>query len=315
MEKIMKKFMLCVLVCASFVAVQASAYTVSNSNDGVVITTKGYWRPIVSEPKIDGDDHVDFGSSRVNVLIDKKDLDLTSKFQVEFMNIQDGSGVNWVRQGWVGHTNLLGGTWRIGRLFVAGGSSTPSRDNEVTAFQGPRVPYNLYAYGVQGEYMIDQCQVVADLSGKSGVAFDSDENDDQMEGSFYTAQDITEWLGFPSVCPMKGGLVGQMSDDEQKAGVWVKGGDKRMQVNEEIYYVESKDSYWGGYLLYDISLVSRLSMHLKYDLKLKDGSDRLLVGGLMWGRPSDRWCLIADYNSYLDQDDKSGVYAAMQGRF
>ncbi|MFA5001091.1 MAG: hypothetical protein WC531_02590 [Candidatus Paceibacterota bacterium] len=188
-----------------------------------------------------------WGNFRVNSNWAKGKLLLHTQINFADMQGPDDEG-NWLREATVG--------WKIddkftlsgGRLFVAGGMSTPGQYDLETIRYPNSLPFNCYAYGVQGTWDSEHWFIMGDVTGKSGLSFLDEENFEAFEVSAFIQRKFESGSAL--------NFTTQISRDFQRYGLG--GGvalstEKTIRLRGEGYYVANRDEETsdmiGGYVL------------------------------------------------------------------
>jgi hypothetical protein len=87
---------------------------------------------------------------------------------------------NWLKQSWVGWKPTESLTLRAGRLTLTPIALTPP-PFKLETVNYPRLPFRVFAYGLQAEAKHGDWKIAADVSGTSGLLFDSDGQFDSLE--------------------------------------------------------------------------------------------------------------------------------------
>ena len=221
----------------------------------------------------------------------------------------DHSKENWLREAKISYK--VNDDWSLyaGRIFIASGWVTPSPAN-IETVRYPRMPFTCYAYAVQAQGNLGGgMSIASDISGKSGVSFDSDENFDQVESSTRLKKEITKNLFLAGMVQMSRDFGGFVLDSEyhiDKLCLRGAGYTKYELTNE------AKDTK-GFYTFTSYQVLTGVEIHTQYDHQ-NGGNDIWTVGTRLWA-PKDQISLTVDYEYVPHQNDDSRVVARAEVRF
>ncbi len=254
------------------------------------------------------DDESDFqwGLCRLKVDIKSK-TPWGALVEVEAVDL-DNANKNWLRQALVSYK--VNSDWSLyaGRIFLAQGWTLPGfADLETVRL--PRVPTNCYGYGIQAKGNLGGgLSLRADITGKSGVSFDSDENWDALESSLRIQKDFTANLFLAGTVQVSDDVSRYVLDTKYVIGkACFKGAgyvmhEAEKEGNTEGFYLYSGYEIWKG-----------IELHAQYDCRAEK-DDIWTVGTRLWA-PKDQVSLTVDYEYVPGQSDDSRIIARVEFRF
>lgn len=316
----MKKFVtMLVLVGVVMVGVRAEAQNLipSLGNSNLQVQVSGYTH-IYSLPdsttaprpdKVgipDDDSDLQWGLCRLKVDIKSK-TPWGALVEVEAVDL-DNADKNWLRQAVVSYK--VNSDWSLyaGRIFLAQGWVLSSfADLETVRLS--RVPTNCYGYGVQAKGNLGGgLSLRVDVTGKSGVSFDSEENWDALESSMRIQKDFTANLFLAGTVQVSDDVSRYVLDTKYVIGkACFKGAgyvmhETEKEGNTEGFYLYSGYEIWKG-----------VELHAQYDCRAEK-DDIWTVGTRLWA-PKDQVSLTVDYEYVPGQSDDSRVIARVEFRF
>ena len=228
--------------------------------------------------------------------------------EIEAVDLNDSQD-NWLRVAQVSYKANNDWTLYAGRVFLAAQWSTPGAA-DLETIQYPRIPFPCYAYGVQASGNLgDGMSILFDITGKSGVSFDSDENWDGLESSAYLKKTITKNLSLAETVEISDNFGGFALDSEYRIGKFCLKGAGYIQYDLTDEARDIKGFYaYSGY-----EILKRTELHAQYDHQVS-ANDILTAGTRLWA-PNDQVSLTLDYEYVPDQNDDSRVIARVEARF
>jgi hypothetical protein len=202
------------------------------------------------------------------------------------------------------YTDILSGTVKAGRLFVAAPWGTPAPHyTPVARYPRAALSYNFYGYGVQyNRQLTEDWSLMYDITGKTGVTYDSDEVFDQAETSFRLKRKISS--GYVA-------YGGQFSEDSVRLSV-----DSEMTVDRlygflGVYYADDthRDNKVSAFSYVTYEVASWLKPHVQWD-KRPDGENVGTVG-IMFGSFEH----VSLYTDYEINGPTEGFVARAQVRY
>jgi len=174
--------------------------------------------------------------------------DMAFGLVLELADLQNDTSDNWLREVWAevpagfdGKLKLHGGFILLacGRGYsIAGPFKWPTLDYPEC------IPFASYGLGVQMLYESKAWQAIWDITGKTGLTFDSGQLFDRLESSAMVKRKFDQ--GFV-------GLTGQVSEDFARGGVFAEYNPKPWFIRAELdgsHYTDNRTSNQvGGYLL------------------------------------------------------------------
>ncbi|HRY31204.1 MAG TPA: hypothetical protein P5328_02340 [Candidatus Paceibacterota bacterium] len=257
------------------------------------------------------DDESDFqwGLCRLKIDASMPDSPFGGFYEFELVDIDD-SGANWLRRAEL--TYKVNDAWlvRAGRLFMASSYATPSAAS-VETVRSPRMSSPLYAYGVQAAGDLGSgVSILSDITGNSGVSFDSDDNWNRVESSTRIQKQISEDLFVAGTAHLSEDFGRAVLDGGWRLGsvcLRVAGYTKYESVDGR---AENKRGFY-QYVGYEI--LPGLEVHGQYDHQVGD-DDIWTIGSRIWA-PKVPVELTVDYEFVPDADGDNRVVARLEGRF
>lgn len=176
------------------------------------------------------------------------------------------------------------------QLFTAGGFISPAPFLNPTVL-GPHTPFGFFAYGAQLKGSIGNWDVLADVTGSTGLAFDAPGQFERIEVSGRLIRTFSDdlWLA--------AGM--QFSPDFRRFSL--DGSYQphpKVNLSGALYYVDEDDDGddLGGYGLLTYKPISWLELHSQYD---QLGRDRIWTNGVRLLTDKERLSFTVDYESHM----------------
>ncbi len=265
-------------------------------------------RPVADKIGIPDDDSpFQWGLARLKVETTCIGTPLSAAYEIEAVDLSDADR-NWLRQAYLNYK--LNKDWSLsaGRIFLAAGYITPSPANIETVLY-PRTPFNCYAYGVQtkGNFK-DGFSLIADISGRSGLAFNDGDNFDGLEGSIRLSEKVATNLTL--------GITFQMSDEAATGAIDSEYQLGKLLLRGAVYSKCMKvcgDEVKGFYGYTGYEVFRRVEVHAQIDRQI-NADNIWTVGSRVWA-PRDQVSLTVDYEMVENQHNDNRVIVRIEVRF
>lgn len=255
------------------------------------------------------DDGSDFQWGLCRVRFDLKSSTPWGFFaEIEAVDL-DANEKNWLREAKVSYKVSDDWTLYAGRLFLTSGWVTPSPAN-IETVSYPRIPFNCYAYGLQLKGDLgDGWSLVMDVTGKSGVAFDSDANWDGLESSTRLQKVVNKNLTLAGTVQAGADSGGVMFDAQYHLEkFYLKGAT----YTRRAWGNEAKDIS-GFYAYAGYEVLKCLELHTQFDRQTD--RDNIWTTGVRLWMPNKMFELTVDYERVIEQSDDNRIIARGEFRF
>lgn len=253
------------------------------------------------------DSDIQWGLCRV-----KMDIKSSTPFggftEIEAVDLNDSSK-NWLRRAHVSYKANDDWSFYVGRLFLAWGSVLPSPYSVETVRFG-RVPFACYAYGAQVSGNLGNgWSVLSDVTGKSGVSFDSGDNWDGVENSTRLQKKITKSWSMAGTVQLTEDYEGVALDSEYRIGKLCLRGTAYGKYMDDSPTPDTQGLYaFAGY-----EIMNGLELHGQYDYQ-HEKDNIWTVGTRLWA-PKNWVELTVDYEMVEGLSDDNRVIARLETRF
>ena len=257
-----------------------------------------YTRMQVSTEPLSNGKNFFIGNIRQSVFASQKNGLLVDE-QVELVNV-DKKYANNLRLLDVGMKLGDDSILRVGRVFAGAGYFLPYQ-SDLNTFNFMREPWGYYTYALQFEKKNDKIWFLTDIGGASGKPFNSSENFDRVE--------VSQMMLLKVLDQLKVGYNFQVSDDLRKEGLLAKISPiKDLSIDIEAYTTQGDVSSHGQFVLAAYKATKTIELHVGFDQQFGLGTADIVKAGMMYKSPTGRFRVIADYDKYVGDDAKSGLY-------
>ncbi len=255
----------------------------------------------------DDDSDIQWGLCRVKMDI-KSSTPFGGFVQIEAVDLDDSSK-NWLRQAHVSYKANDDWSFNVGRLFVAASASAPSPFGQETV-RCYRWPFAFYAYGAQvAGNLGNGWSILSDVTGKSGVSFDSGDNWDGVENSTRLQKKITKDWSVAGTVQLSEDFEGVALDSAYQLGKLCLRGTAYGKYMTDDAVADTKGFYtYAGY-----EVLKGVELHGQYDHQVNK-DDIWTVGTRLWA-PKNWVELTVDYEMVNGQSDDNRVIARLETRF
>jgi hypothetical protein len=287
----------------SNVTIQVSGYT------HVYYAPESVTCPKADKVGIPNDDSdFQWGLCRVKMDI-KSSTPFGGFLQIEAVDLDDSSK-NWLREALVSYKANDDWSFKVGHLFLAGGWVLYPSPFAIETVRSPRIPFSCYAYGAQAIGNLGNgWSVMSDVTGKSGVSFDSGDNLDGLENSTRLQKKITKDWFLVGTIQLSEDFESMALDSEYRLGKLCLRGAAYGKYMTDDTIANTKGFYtYAGYEVF-----KGVELHGQYDHQV-DKDDIWTVGARLWA-PNNWVELTVDYEVVDGQSDDNRVIARFETRF
>ncbi len=217
---------------------------------------------------------------------------------------------NWLKEAWIQYSPSSAWSIRAGRLALTPIRLTPP-PFMLETINFPRLPYHIFAYGIQGRYTTGKFTLLADVSGVSGLNFDAQNQFDGIETSGRMEYSATSALKFGGQIQLGGEFTAGGIDWNWKPAPWatLKGAAYLANAPEK----ETR----GGYVYLGIEPCKEVEIYGQFDVQEVNRSTSTITScGVTLKSPERRQAVTIGCENYRDNiSSGTSVFFKAQVRF